>query len=203
MGVAVQLGLRERKRRRTRAVIARAALELFARQGFAETTIPQIAEAAEVSPRTVSAYFPHKEELAFPDGEATFAALEARLRDRPPDESAPDALRAWIGAWLERRTESEDERRLRRRVVRAHEGLRAYEQRLLLRARAALTDAFARDLGAAAADLEPRMAAAATLAVFDVLGEAGDEPRSRADVLALVDRALGFISAGIGGLRQP
>ena len=60
-------GLRERKRVRTRITIARAALELFDRQGFQETTIPQIAEAADVSPRTVSAYFPHKEELAFPD----------------------------------------------------------------------------------------------------------------------------------------
>jgi AcrR family transcriptional regulator len=203
MGVAPQLGLRERKRVRTREVIARAALELFARQGFAETTIPQIAEAADVSPRTVSTYFPHKEELAFPDGEAMSAALEARLRDRPAEESAADALRAWIGDWLERQADSEEELRLRRRVVRSHEGLRAYEHRFLLRAQAALTQAFARDLGAAPTALEPRMAAAATVAVFDVLGEPGGEPRSRTETLALIDRALGFIAAGIAGLRAP
>ena len=76
------LGLRERKRQRTRETIARVALELFDRQGFQETTIAQIAEAADVSPRTVSAYFPHKEDLAFPDVEAEFAAFDARLRDR-------------------------------------------------------------------------------------------------------------------------
>ena len=47
-------GLRERKRVRTRRAIADGPLELFARQGFHATTIPQIADAAEVSPRTVS-----------------------------------------------------------------------------------------------------------------------------------------------------
>ena len=52
------------------------------------------------------------------------------------------------------------------------------------------------------------MAAAATLAVFAVLGDEDDLAahgpwsRSRADTLELVDRALAFISAGIGGLRE-
>jgi AcrR family transcriptional regulator len=201
-------GLRERKRLRTREAIARAALELFDRQGFAETTIPQIAEAADVSPRTVSAYFPRKEELALPDSEEAFRSLQARLHGRPPGESAADALRAWIGAWLERQAEQEDELRVRRRVVRAHEGLRAYEHRFMLRAQDALAEAYARDLGASPADLEPRMAAAATLAVFAVLGDEDHLAahaawtRSPADTLELVDRALGFISAGIGGLRE-
>jgi AcrR family transcriptional regulator len=210
MAVDEQPGLRERKRRRTRAAIARAALELFDRQGFAETTIPQIADAADVSPRTVSVYFPRKEELALPDGEEAFATLRARLHGRPPEETAADALRAWIGAWLERQEgQGEEELRMRRRVVRSHENLRAYEHRFMLRAQDALAEAYARDLGASAADLEPRIAAAATLAVFSVLGDEdelaahGPAGSSRAERLALVDRALAFISAGIGGLREP
>src|ERR671916_1465318 len=89
-------GLRERKRRRTRQTIARAALEIFDRQGFQETTIPQIAEAADVSPRTVSAYFPHKEDLVFPDGDEAIGQLVARLREREPGESAVDALLDWF-----------------------------------------------------------------------------------------------------------
>ncbi len=56
-------GLRERKKLQTRAAISEAADELFEAQGFAATTIPQIAERAQVSPRTVSYYFPVKEEL--------------------------------------------------------------------------------------------------------------------------------------------
>jgi AcrR family transcriptional regulator len=208
MGGGTPTGLRERKRLRTREVIARCALELFDRQGFAGTTIPQIAQAADVSPRTVSSYFPHKEELAFPDSEEAFATLQDRLRTRPAGESAADALRSWIGAWLARQAETHDELRVRRRVVHSDERLRAYEHRFMLRAQEALAGAFARDLGASPNDLEPRMAAAATLAVFDVLGdlhEAGGpdaEPRSPAEALDLVDRALAFISAGITGLQQ-
>ena len=141
MAHAPMPGLRERKRLRTREAIARAALDLFDRQGFAETTIPQIAEAADVSPRTVSAYFPRKEELALPDSEEAFATLHARLHGRPPEESAADALRAWIGGWLERQAEQEDELRVRRRVIRSHEGLRAYEHRFMLRAQDALAEA--------------------------------------------------------------
>ena len=105
------LGLRERKRQRTRETIARVALELFDRQGFQETTIAQIAEAADVSPRTVSAYFPHKEDLAFPDVEEDFAAFDARLRDRLPGETAIDALREFIRALLEEGEPRASERR--------------------------------------------------------------------------------------------
>jgi AcrR family transcriptional regulator len=197
--VTAVLGHRERKRLRTRQVIARAALDLFDRQGFADTTIPQIAEVAGVSPRTVSGYFPHKEELAFPDNEEAFATLRVRLHGRRPEETAAEALRAWIGDWCEQQPETDEEMRTRRRVIRADEDLRAYEQRIMGRAREALTEAIARDLGSSPADLEPRMAAAATLAVFDVLGDA-DAPTEEA--LELVDRALRFISAGIAALHD-
>ena len=84
-------------------------------------------------------------------------------------------------------------------MIRSHEALRLYEQRFIAQAREALTEAIARDLGASPADLEPRMAAAATLAVFDVLGDA-EVPVDEA--LALVDRALRFIGAGIAALHD-
>ena len=195
---AAEIGLRERKRRRTRELIAREALDLFDRQGFAETTIPQIAAAADVSPRTVSGYFPHKEDLAFPDSDEAFATLRARLIQRPDGETAPAALRAWIGDWLAQA--DPEEMRIRQRVVRSHEGLRAYEHRFRARAQEVLVEAIARDLGAAPSDLEPRMAAAATLAVFDVLD--ADKVGSPEEALALVDRALRFIGAGIGALQE-
>jgi AcrR family transcriptional regulator len=56
--------LRERSRTRRRAEIERAALWLFAERGYDATTVAQVAEAAEVSPRTVSLYFPSKHEHA-------------------------------------------------------------------------------------------------------------------------------------------
>ena len=193
-------GLRERKRQRTRETIARVALELFERKGFQETTIPQIAEAADVSPRTVSAYFPHKEDLAFPDAEQEFEALDVRLRERLPDETAMDALRSFIRAMVEEAAEHVSEHHARRRVVRADDGLRAHEHRYMRRVQEIIAAAIARDLGVSADDLEPRMAAAATLTVFELLGE-DYHTADPAEALAVMDRALLFIGGGISALR--
>ena len=77
--------------------------------------------------------------------------------------------------------------------------LRAYEHRLLLRAQGAIAEAIARDLGVAPTELEPRMAAAATLTVFELIGDAVEPDE---DALAVVDRALLFIGAGIRALRR-
>jgi AcrR family transcriptional regulator len=204
------LGLRERKRVRTRMTIARAALELFDRQGFHETPIAQIAEAADVSPRTVSGYFPHKEDLVFPDSEEAFQSLDQRLRERPPVETTADALRGWIETWVAEQAGRDEELVIQRRIVEADEGLRAYERRLMLRAQDAIAAAIGRDLGVSATELEPRMAAAATITVFEVLGQVleptgicdpGDQRLPRAQALEVVDRALLFIGAGIRALR--
>jgi AcrR family transcriptional regulator len=202
-------GLRERKRQRTHRTIARVALDLFAAQGFHETTIPQIAEAADVSPRTVSAYFPHKQDLAFPDAEEEFASLKARLRDRRPGETATDALRDWLRSWLEDEGERVAEREIRRRVIRGDDGLRAYEHHYTLRVQGLIAEAIARDLGGSVNDLEPRMAAAATVTVFDLIEEDYDacEPAQPGDdgdldaAFAVIDRALMFIGGGIRALR--
>jgi AcrR family transcriptional regulator len=193
-------GLRERKRRRTRATIARAALELFDRQGFDQTTIPQIADAADVSPRTVSSYFPSKEDLAFADADEAMEAFEARLRDRAPGETTMDALRSWI-AMFAHDAAAHDDRRMQRRVIDAEERLRTHEQRILGRAQRALADSIAQDLGVPADDLEPRLAAAATMTVFELLGE-HLEPGGTADPMPAVDRALLFIGAGVRALRS-
>ena len=197
-------GLRERKRARTKETIASVALDLFDRQGFQATTIPQIAEAADVSPRTVSAYFPHKEDIAFPDKEEVFSSLETRLRDRPAGERTVTAMRDWIGYWVREQAGREHQHRRLRRVIDADEGLRAYERRLLVRAQDCLTAAIARDLGVGPDGLEPRMAAAATMTVFELLGEAFEPTGVDRidDVLAGIDRALLFIDAGVSALSS-
>ncbi|MGP4055213.1 TetR family transcriptional regulator [Mycobacterium sp. 4D054] len=59
--------LRERKKTRTRETVRREAFRLFERHGYAQTTVEQIAEAAEVSPRTFFRYFPTKESVLFSD----------------------------------------------------------------------------------------------------------------------------------------
>jgi AcrR family transcriptional regulator len=92
------LGLRERKKQKTRAAIQREAVRLFLEQGYDETTIEQIAEAAEISPSTFFNYFPTKEDVVVTDdSEPQFVAT---FLARPPDEPLGVALRATIDAFM-------------------------------------------------------------------------------------------------------
>ncbi|WDO08582.1 TetR family transcriptional regulator [Streptomyces murinus] len=85
--------LRERKKRRTRESLLRAALELFTTQGYERTTVDEIAAACEVSQRTFFRYFAGKEDAAFAVQEMTEAHFLAALRARPPHEAPMEALR--------------------------------------------------------------------------------------------------------------
>ena len=200
-----RIGLRERKKQRTRETIARVALELFDRHGFQATTIPQIADAALVSPRTVSTYFPAKEELVFPDQDEAFAQLAERRRERAPEETAPEALRAWVQERLPDWQSHEEELQMRGRVIDADEGLRTYRSRFVVRTQELLADEIARDLGRAPGDFEPRMAAAVTSAMLDVLVQHRPVSGSgvaawHTEALSLMDRAVVFVNAGISAL---
>ncbi|MEU1105419.1 TetR family transcriptional regulator [Streptomyces tibetensis] len=86
-------GLRETKKQETRQLISDHATRLFIDQGFERTTIAEIAVAARVAKKTVTNYFPRKEDLAL-DHHEQFAASLARAVDaRHPGESALAALR--------------------------------------------------------------------------------------------------------------
>ena len=87
-----RLGLRERKKAKTRALIQEHALRLFREQGYDETSIEEIAEAAEVSPSTVFRYFPTKPDLVIYD-DLDERMIEA-FRAQPPELNALQALRA-------------------------------------------------------------------------------------------------------------
>src|SRR5215208_4724960 len=87
-------GLRERKRTRTRLMIQPEAMRLVELQGYEQTTVEQIAEAAAISPRTFFRYFPTKEDVVLWE-EYDPLAVEI-LASRPAHESLADTFRAVI-----------------------------------------------------------------------------------------------------------
>jgi AcrR family transcriptional regulator len=94
------LNLRERKKRRTRDALLRAALELFATRGYEETTVDDIAAAVDVSQRTFFRYFAGKEETAFYVPRLAETQVVEAVRARPPGEAPLEALRrAVLESW--------------------------------------------------------------------------------------------------------
>jgi AcrR family transcriptional regulator len=86
--------LRERKKRERRSAIAATALKLFARHGFEQVSIAEVARAADVADMTVFNYFGTKEQLVFSkDRERELTVVEA-VRARPPGVSIVAAFRA-------------------------------------------------------------------------------------------------------------
>lgn len=199
-------GLRERKKQRTREAIVDAALRLFEERGFEQTTIADIAEAADIAPRTFFGYFPSKEDVVFADFPADFDALAERLRERGEDETAIDALRAFIAGVLER-ADLNDERELcRKRVVKQSEALDAHRRALMGRMEDMLAEAVARDFGDRPGDLRPPMIASAAVAALGSLDRTGimdrESPPTREEALAMIDQALTFLQGGLAALRE-
>jgi AcrR family transcriptional regulator len=83
------------RRERTRARLVVCALELFERQGFDQTTVAQIAQAAGVTQMTVFRHFPSKDNLVVDDpyDPLMAAAVAAQPRDLPPLARAAAGLR--------------------------------------------------------------------------------------------------------------
>lgn len=85
-GGAAQAGLRQRKKDSSRQAIEDAAWELFAEQGYDDTSINDIAERANVAPRTFFRYFPTKEAVMYPQFEELLQSVRDEFRKRPADE---------------------------------------------------------------------------------------------------------------------
>jgi AcrR family transcriptional regulator len=206
----------ERRKRRTRQAIQMAALELFAERGYRETTISDIAERAEVAPRTVTVHFPAKEELLLDAEPFTLDSLSERLSARGQRESAVEALRDWMATTMmevETSASELDGRFWQRRAVRAH--IINTEPELRGRSRAsyfpferALAEAIGEDLGESGNSLIPRLAALSAVAGLRELYESDEAmalaaPPSAAELLELVDTVIRFVQAGLEGGEQP
>jgi AcrR family transcriptional regulator len=84
--------LNQRRKAQTRIEIAKAALRLFARDGYDTVGLDAIAEEAGVSLRTLYRYFPTKDELLSPLVMGGTAGLAELLAERPAEEPLVEAV---------------------------------------------------------------------------------------------------------------
>ncbi len=188
-------GLRERKKARTRALIQEHALRLFREQGYDETTVEGIAEAAEVSPSTFFRYFPTKEDVVLYD--PFDPILIEAFRAQPAELSPLGALRAAMksvlgsspGEWMAQQQERADlilsVPELRRRMM---DGIVASME--------PFAQALGERVGRPADDFAVRNLVGAVIGVglFAWFAAAASE---NGDYLALMDAAMAHLEAGL------
>lgn len=203
-----ELGLRERKKLRTRAAISTAAITLFLERGFDAVGVAEVARVAEVSKRTLFAYFPSKEDLVlhrFADHETDAADV---VRARRPGQGPLAALRE---AFLRGLAEREPVTGLCDapavvavfRLVTGTPALVARLTEFTSAGEAALAEALAEaDVPAPDAELAAAQIAAVrrllATANMDAVAAGIPADRRHPDAVTAADRAFVLLSSGVG-----
>jgi AcrR family transcriptional regulator len=142
-----------------------AALELFVERGFAETTVPQIAERAGLTTRSFFRYYIDKREVLFAGEDELPGVIERIFADAGPQLTPLEVIRKGLIEAVAPRLEAlRDELLIRRQIVRSDDGLREREQRKLGIVHDAATEAFRRR-GLSALDAE--VAGRLSVAIYD------------------------------------
>jgi AcrR family transcriptional regulator len=189
------LGLRERKKAKTRAAIQRHALRLFREQGYEATTVSQIAEAAEISPSTFFRYFPTKEDVVLYD--YTDPLLIAAFAEQPPELGPIQALRGAMREVFTRLPPEEFAQQWERgRLMLDVPELRMRMLDQLGDGLQLMSALLAKRLGRSADDMAIRtfsgaVLGALTAAIFTAI------TKPDADILALMDESLAYLEAGL------
>ena len=191
----VAIGLRERKKLRTRALIQKEALRLFLEKGFEATTIEEIAEAAEISPSTFFNYFPTKEEVVLQDelDPLILAAFNAQPEGTHPIRALRDSMKTVFGQLT---AEQDNVMRQRISLMSSTPALRS----AMLTQFADLVDQIAEliagRVGREPTDFAIRNLAGALLGVMmSALLIAASNPN--ADMIDVADRAMAHLEAGL------
>jgi AcrR family transcriptional regulator len=170
-----ELGLRERKKLRTRQLIVDTAMRLFTERGFDAVPVAAIARAAEVSEATVFNYVPTKEDLVYRGMEVFEAELLAAIRDRPAGESIVAAFGRFV---LQPRgflaTPDEDLARFLiavSKMIAVSPALLGREREILARYTASLAGLIAEDTAAEPGDLRPWVVARTLIGTHQTLIE--------------------------------
>jgi AcrR family transcriptional regulator len=207
-----ELGLRERKKLRTRQLIAETARRMFAEHGFDAVPVAAVARAAEVSEATVFNYFPTKEDLVFQGMEAFETELLTAVRDRPAGEPIVAAFARFV---LQPRgfLAAKDDEAARyltgvSRMIADSPALLSREREVLARYTAALAALIAEDTAAEPDDLRPWVAARALIGTHQSLIEfvrrrlldgPADHARLAGEVRTRGQQALDLLGQGLAG----
>jgi AcrR family transcriptional regulator len=199
-----QTGLRERKKARTRADLTEAALRQFTERGFDETTIEDIVEACEVSPRTFFRYFDSKEDVVIGFYDDLGEELRELVAARPAEESPFAATREGFESFAE----IYQERRTRvcavSQLAYATPPIRARLLDKHARWENGLTRVLAERLDVDPdADPRPRLVAAVCLAAFSTAVKAWVADGGRGDLSSLVSSNLRAVERGLDPVDRP
>ncbi|WP_405840482.1 TetR/AcrR family transcriptional regulator [Streptomyces sp. NBC_01518] len=196
--MAVEAGLRERKKARTRAALASAAMRLALERGVENVTAEAIAEAADVSPRTFRNYFSGKEEAIVAELVDGMGYIAEALRARPAGEPLWESLRHALMFSASLPPEQLDQLAVKVRMVMASRALLGSQLAIFERLGQELAVVIAERTGTdARSDLYPRLTAvvaanALRLAVFMWLESDGG-----LDLAEVTDDALARLRAGL------
>ncbi len=189
------VGLRERKKARTKASIQQHALRLFREQGYDATSVEQIAEAAEVSPSTFFRYFPTKEDVVLSDDydPVIVAAFKAQPPELSPIQAMRGAMRSAFGTIPAEEMEGVRERTA---LIMEVPELQAATLANLTQTMRLLTDLVAERVGRQPNDFAVRNLSGALLGVWiSVLFDWA--ACQELDLAAALDEAMAHLEAGL------
>jgi AcrR family transcriptional regulator len=171
---------RERKAASTRRAIVDSARELFDAHGYAETTVDQIAEHADVAPRTFFRYFATKEALLFADFDEERQRMLESLEARPADEDPLTSIAVVLDRFARVLVERRDELAWGFRVCGDQDAQELYERSMLKRhTHVRIAEFIAQRLGVdPETDPRPMAWAMAVMNVFGAVLKIGTSDRS-------------------------
>lgn len=137
--------------------ISTVALELFAAQGFDETSVDEVAEAAGIARRTLFRYFPSKNAIPWGNFDEHLAMMRTELAELPADMPMTEALTSALLHFNTVPAEAAAMHRKRMSLILGTPTLQAYSSVMYEGWRGVVAEYAAGRLGASPTDHRPRI----------------------------------------------
>jgi len=209
--VNIEPGLRERKKLRTRQLIAETARRLFAERGFEAVSVGEVAREAEVAEATVFNYFPTKEDLVYYGMEAFEAELLGAIRKRPAGVPVLDAFGKFVtqprGFLAAQDAPSREALLTASRMIAASPALLARERHIFARYTELVAALLQEETAASPDDLRPWLVASTLVGLHSaligyvrrrLLEGTPDVPRLARELRQEGAKAIELLRAGLG-----